>query len=435
MSHSLFLFDDERRQSWDPFALTRPVGELLFGAFLLTGTGGTVLGLALRGSPDPSSLSGFSEPGQPAGGGSRRHPDGIGTGSSRAPGSPLSGRPPPSPGRAGHPVPGRVRWWVGPFPPEPPYLTPDALPGPRHFGRRPEAWSCAGAGSWRRPGISWPGMPTNSGRTFRISSPDSPPTNSLGAISSETVFSPWDAESMVEPASVFDVREGPIRLSDGVVVRSHTRLEGPAFVGPGSTLLGGSLSEVSIGPVCKVRGELESSIILGYSNKAHDGFLGHAYARPMGESGSLHHELRPEEQLWSGSGGGASRAPKDTGLMKVGCFLGDHVKTGIGTFLNTGTVVGAGSNLFGGRMPPTYVPPFSWGTRGRTHRVPAGQVSGGGHSGHGASGDGPRRRTWRHSSGGPGKRPGPLRRRAGRRAPAGEGLRPGKRKPGQLPSW
>lgn len=48
--------------------------------------------------------------------------------------------------------------------------------------------------------------------------------------------------------------------------------------------------------------------------------------------------------------------------MKVGCFLGDHVKTGIGTFLNTGTVVGAGSNLFGGRMPPTYVPPFSWGS-------------------------------------------------------------------------
>jgi hypothetical protein len=48
--------------------------------------------------------------------------------------------------------------------------------------------------------------------------------------------------------------------------------------------------------------------------------------------------------------------------MKVGCFLGDHVKTGIGTLLNTGTVVGAGSNIFGGRMPPTYVPPFSWGT-------------------------------------------------------------------------
>ena len=50
----------------------------------------------------------------------------------------------------------------------------------------------------------------------------------------------------------------------------------------------------------------------------------------------------------------------DTGMVKVGCFLGDHVKTGIGTSINTGTVVGVGSNLFGGRMPPAYVPPFSW---------------------------------------------------------------------------
>jgi hypothetical protein len=51
----------------------------------------------------------------------------------------------------------------------------------------------------------------------------------------------------------------------------------------------------------------------------------------------------------------------DTGLLKLGCFLGDHVKTGIATPINTGTVVGAGSNVFGGRMPPVYVPPFSWG--------------------------------------------------------------------------
>jgi UDP-N-acetylglucosamine diphosphorylase / glucose-1-phosphate thymidylyltransferase / UDP-N-acetylgalactosamine diphosphorylase / glucosamine-1-phosphate N-acetyltransferase / galactosamine-1-phosphate N-acetyltransferase len=48
--------------------------------------------------------------------------------------------------------------------------------------------------------------------------------------------------------------------------------------------------------------------------------------------------------------------------MKVGCFLGDHVKTGIGTVLNTGTVVGTGSNVFGGGMPPSFVPPFSWGS-------------------------------------------------------------------------
>jgi UDP-N-acetylglucosamine diphosphorylase/glucosamine-1-phosphate N-acetyltransferase len=170
-----------------------------------------------------------------------------------------------------------------------------------------------------------------------------------------------ESNVIVEPGSVFDVSSGSIRLSDGVVVRSHTRLQGPAYVGPGSTILGGSLSEVSIGPVCKVRGEVESSVILGYSNKAHDGFIGHAYLGRWVNLGAFTTNSDLKNNY------GSVRVPtasgsRDTGLMKVGCFFGDHVKTGIGTLLNTGTVVGAGSNIYGGRMPPTYVPPFSWGT-------------------------------------------------------------------------
>jgi UDP-N-acetylglucosamine diphosphorylase/glucosamine-1-phosphate N-acetyltransferase len=165
----------------------------------------------------------------------------------------------------------------------------------------------------------------------------------------------------VEPGSVFDVRGGPIRLSDGVVVRPHTRLEGPAYVGPDSVVLGGSLSQVSLGPTCKVRGEVESSVILGYSNKTHDGFLGHAYLGRWVNLGAL----TTNSDLKNNYGPvrvGSPDGPRETGLLKVGCFLGDHVKTGIGTLFNTGTMVGAGSNLFGGRMPPTYVPPFSWGS-------------------------------------------------------------------------
>lgn len=164
----------------------------------------------------------------------------------------------------------------------------------------------------------------------------------------------------VEPGSVFDLSGGPIRLSDGVTVRAHTRLAGPAYVGPGSTLLGGVLSKISVGPVCKLRGEVECSLVLGYSNKAHDGFLGHAYLGRWVNLGAFTTNSDLKNNYGSvrvGSPGG----PVDTGLMKVGCFLGDHVKTGIGTLLNTGTVVGAGSNLFGGAMPPTWVPPFSWG--------------------------------------------------------------------------
>jgi UDP-N-acetylglucosamine diphosphorylase/glucosamine-1-phosphate N-acetyltransferase len=164
----------------------------------------------------------------------------------------------------------------------------------------------------------------------------------------------------VEPGCVFDVSEGPIRLSDGVVVRAHTRLAGPAFVGPGSVILGGVLSGVTVGPVCKIRGEVESTVILGYSNKAHDGFLGHAYLGRWVNLGAF----TTNSDLKNNYGPvrvGTANGAVDTGLLKVGCFLGDHVKTGIGTVINTGTTVGAGSNLFGGRMPPSYVPAFSWG--------------------------------------------------------------------------
>jgi hypothetical protein len=106
---------------------------------------------------------------------------------------------------------------------------------------------------------------------------------------------------------------------------------------------------------------VESTVILGYTNKAHDGFLGHAYLGRWVNLGALttNSDLKNNYGMVRAGGPEGSR---ETGLTKAGCLLGDHVKTGIGTFLNTGTVVGAGSNLFGGRMPPRWVPPFSWGS-------------------------------------------------------------------------
>jgi UDP-N-acetylglucosamine diphosphorylase/glucosamine-1-phosphate N-acetyltransferase len=118
---------------------------------------------------------------------------------------------------------------------------------------------------------------------------------------------------------------------------------------------------VSIGPVCRVHGEVEESVVLGYSNKAHDGFLGHAYLGRWVNLGALttNSDLKNNYgtiRMWTPSG------ERDTALIKLGCLLGDHVKTGIGALINTGTVIGAGSSLFGTEMPPKYVPPFSWGT-------------------------------------------------------------------------
>jgi UDP-N-acetylglucosamine diphosphorylase/glucosamine-1-phosphate N-acetyltransferase len=152
-------------------------------------------------------------------------------------------------------------------------------------------------------------------------------------------------------------------LEDGATVRAFSRIQGPAFIGRDSTLLGGAFSALSIGPVCKVHGEMEETVVLGYSNKAHDGFLGHAYLGRWVNLGALttNSDLKNNYgtiRMWTPEG------EVDTGLVKMGCLLGDHVKTGIGVMVNTGTIVGAGCNLFGAVQPPKHVPPFKWGSGG-----------------------------------------------------------------------
>ena len=100
-------------------------------------------------------------------------------------------------------------------------------------------------------------------------------------------------------------------------------------------------------------------VFCGFDNKAHDGYLGHALVGRWVNLGAL----TTNSDLKNDYGPVRVDLPGgtvDTGLMKVGALLGDHVKTGIGTVLNTGTVVGAGSNVFGGGMPPKAIPPFSW---------------------------------------------------------------------------
>jgi hypothetical protein len=110
-----------------------------------------------------------------------------------------------------------------------------------------------------------------------------------------------------------------------------------------------------------VRGEVADSVLLGFVNKAHDGYIGHALLGRWVNLGAFttNSDLKNNYRsvrVWTPDG------EVDTGLLKVGCFFGDHVKTGIGTVVNTGTVVGAGSNVFGGLMPPSVVHPFSWGS-------------------------------------------------------------------------
>jgi len=163
----------------------------------------------------------------------------------------------------------------------------------------------------------------------------------------------------VGPGVILDTRDGPIRLDDDVVVEGPARLVGPLHLGPGSVVFGGHLARISAGPVCKLRGEVDTVVLLGYANKAHDGYLGHALVGRWVNLGAL----TTNSDLKNDYGQVRVELPAgtvDTGLMKVGAFLGDHAKTGIGTVLNTGSVVGAGSNVFGGGMPPKALAPFSW---------------------------------------------------------------------------
>lgn len=164
----------------------------------------------------------------------------------------------------------------------------------------------------------------------------------------------------IGPSVVFDVAGGPILVRRGAVISPFTHLIGPAYVGIESQILGDRVAGSSIGDVCKVRGELSNTVFVGHANKGHAGFVGHSYLGrwvnlgALTTTSNLKNTLGPI-QLWTRSG------LRNTGQQFLGTFFGDHVRTGIGTMLNTGTVLGPGANVFGGKMPPKVVPPFAWG--------------------------------------------------------------------------
>lgn len=351
---TLVVFDDARARRWAPFTLTRPAGELLFGCRTLRSRAEQVLGLSCGAHVSHAALAGFDEPGSPP----VVAPAELGREGRRIfllSRAALDGGPLPDvPGPARLVVDGRPAGWV----------VPDGAPPP------PEAWlldPSAASGDGHEISLEgrllegpWELVARNPDRVVRdlqeAGLPDARPEGVRRV--GDGVLS-LAADATVEPGVVVDTRDGPVRLESGVRVRGPARLTGPLWVGPGSTILGGDVGTSSVGPVCKVRGEVAESVLLGWVNKAHDGHLGHALLGRWVNlgAGTINSDLKNNYgtvRVWTPEG------EVDTGLIKVGCFLGDHVKTGIGTLLNTGAVVGAGSNVFGGAMPPTVVPPFSW---------------------------------------------------------------------------
>ena len=166
--------------------------------------------------------------------------------------------------------------------------------------------------------------------------------------------------AVVEPYVVLDVTAGPILIRRGATVRAFTRMVGPCAVDGGATILGSRVHGCSIGEGSIIHGEISETVVVGYSNKSHDGFVGHSYLGRWVNlgAGTITSNLKNTYgtvPLWTPEG------MRDTGVQKIGTLFGDHVKTGIGLRLTTGTVVGAGANIFGADTPPKYVPPFSWG--------------------------------------------------------------------------
>lgn len=171
-----------------------------------------------------------------------------------------------------------------------------------------------------------------------------------------------EEDARIEPYVIFDATAGPIMVRRGASVAAFTRVVGPCYIGADAAIVGDRVANCSIGEMSKIRGEMSSSIVLGHSNKGHTGFVGHSYLGRWvnlgaGTTTSNLKNTYGSVQLWTPQG------VRDTGQQFLGTLFGDHGKTGIGTMLTTGAVIGAGANVFGAAMPPKYVPPFAWGER------------------------------------------------------------------------
>jgi len=382
---ALYLFDDAVARTWDPFAQTRPVGEILFGAFLLRERTERFFGLPAAANIAAPGLEGFEEEGAPPAipaalvprdgtrivVSTRFVPDISHPASLDASGAIQSATRGLQVARlvAGGAT---VGWILPPGVTLPPQLLSDGATPEDPAGGVPLDIEMAG-GCLSAP---WELVEANADRLIRdlssIADPPLPGGNQLlpdlpGVIRIGDADVTAAADVEVDPGVVLDTRPGPIHLAAGVRIRSFTTLVGPAFIGPGSLLVGGVIEAVSCGPVCRLRGEISSSVILGYTNKAHDGYLGHSLVGRWVNLGAFTTNSDLKNNY------GSIRVPRgpesevDTGRIKVGVFLGDHVKTGIGTLMGAGTVVGAGSNVFGGGITPRWLPPFSWaGPQGTT---------------------------------------------------------------------
>lgn len=187
------------------------------------------------------------------------------------------------------------------------------------------------------------------------------PNNNLIIGNKEDIFVEENVE--IEGATL-NAKEGPIYIAKNAKIMEGSVLRGPLSIGESVVIKVGSkiYGETTIGPYCKVGGEIQNVVFFGFSNKAHDGYLGNSV---IGEwcnlgadtnSSNLQNNYRTVKQ-WSYP----AQNFVDTGLQFCGLVMGDHSRCSINTMFNTGTVIGVNCNLFGAGFHQKIVPSFSYG--------------------------------------------------------------------------
>jgi UDP-N-acetylglucosamine diphosphorylase/glucosamine-1-phosphate N-acetyltransferase len=184
---------------------------------------------------------------------------------------------------------------------------------------------------------------------------------SVNAISPENIFIEEGAK--LEFVTL-NASSGPIYIGKNSEIMEGSVIRGPFALCEGSQvkLATKVYGATTVGPFSRIGGEVSNSVLMGYSNKGHDGFLGNSVLGEWCNIGadSNNSNLKNNYEgvkLWSYETGGFEK----TGLQFCGLMMGDHSKCGINTMFNTGTVVGVSANIFGSGFPRNFVPSFSWG--------------------------------------------------------------------------
>jgi UDP-N-acetylglucosamine diphosphorylase/glucosamine-1-phosphate N-acetyltransferase len=351
------LFDDATGRTFEPFALTRPLGETRVGAMLVRERWARVLGLPATAFVSSANLAPFDEPGAPRSVRKRIAAGTVLVNTRFLPALDSS----IGPLAAGNAV--RIGRGVAAV-----VLTEDLDASALSDGAFDLASLAKRGGlvtrGWRLD-AAWdivrllPDMLAADAAVLARDIAAEPPAHVQVLGAHRLAVEPG---AHLEPYVVVDTTAGDVVVRAGARVGAFARIAGPAVIGEHTQVAGGRYSCVSLGPQCRTCGEMSVVVMTGYANKGHDGFIGHSVIGRWANlgAGTITSNLKNSYgtvRVRDGHG------EHDTGMQFLGSLIGDHAKTAIGTRLMTGTIVGAGANVFGDRSPGKHVPPLAWGDR------------------------------------------------------------------------